>query len=178
MLKHFIVLAMCQFLLACTLNPTTSNKNIWAVSGKIGITTPSQSVAGFIEWKQHDDDFDIYVSGPLSVGSTRIEGNITSISLTRGGKTTKGINPQQLIYDELGWFFPIENLPFWLKGKVAPYSSAKQETDDDETLTQILQDSWKVDFLRYNDYYNLPERIRISQGSWTFLIVIKHWSFG
>lgn len=178
MLKHLFTLALCQCLLACSLTPTTTNNDIWGVSGKIGITTPSQTVAGFIEWKQHDNDFDIYVSGPLASGSTRIQGNIANISLTQGGKTVEGVNPQQLIYDELGWFFPIENLPFWLKGQVAPYSPARQETDEDDTLTQIQQDSWKVDFLRYNDYYNLPERIRISQGQWKFLIVIKHWSFG
>ncbi|MFY0642516.1 MAG: outer membrane lipoprotein LolB [Bermanella sp.] len=178
MLKHLFTLALCQCLLACSLTPTTDNQDSWSISGKIGITTPSQTVAGFIEWKQLDDDFDIYVSGPLSAGSTRIQGNIARISLTQGGKTVKGLNPQQLIYQELGWFFPIENLPFWLKGKVAPYSKATQETDEDDTLTQIYQDNWKVDFLRYNDFYELPERIRISQGQWKFLIVIKHWSFG
>ena len=178
MLKHLFTLVLCQCLLACSLTPTTDNQDSWSISGKIGVTTPSQSVAGFIEWKQKNDDFDIYVSGPLSAGSTRIQGNIANISLTQGGKTVSGLNPQQLIYEELGWFFPIENLPFWLKGQVAPYSKATKETDEDDTLTQIQQDNWQVDFLRYNDFYDLPERIRISQGQWKFLIVIKHWSFG
>jgi outer membrane lipoprotein LolB len=178
MLKPLFTLALCQLLLACSMAPTSPPQSNWAVSGKIGITTPTQSVAGFIQWKQQGKDFDIYVSGPFTVGSTRIQGNIANISLTQGGKTVEGINPQKLIYDELGWFFPIENLPFWLKGQAAPYSPANRETDESEQLTQIRQDKWQVDFLRYNDYYDLPERIRISQGQWKFLIVIKHWEFG
>ncbi|MAA71263.1 MAG: outer membrane lipoprotein LolB [Bermanella sp.] len=177
MLKLIFTLALCQLLLACSTVPDSPAQSNWAVSGKIGITTPTQSVAGFILWKQQGKDFDIYVSGPFSVGSTRIQGNIASISLTQGGKTVEGINPQQLIYEELGWFFPIENLPFWLKGQVAPYSPAQRDMNKNKQLSQIKQDKWKVEFLRYNDYYALPERIRISQGQWKFLVVIKHWEF-
>lgn len=168
---------MCLTLIACSFHSTKQQKEHWDLSGKIGITTPNESVAGFIQWKQNGKDFDIYVSGPLSVGSARIEGNASSISLTRGGKTVQGINPQELIYQELGWFFPIENLPFWLKGKVAPYSKAKTQADNKQ-LSQIKQDAWQVDYLRYDSYYQLPQRIRISQGQWKFLIVIKHWNLG
>lgn len=177
MFKPLAVFALCLSVIACSLTPTQPPQGHWAVSGKIGITTPNESVAGFIQWQQHGKDFDIYVSGPMAAGSTRIKGNIASISLTQGGKTVDGINPQQLIYDELGWFFPVENLPFWLQGQAAPYSPATKQFNDEE-LSQLQQDKWQVDFLRYNDYYQLPERIRISQGQWKFLIVIKHWEFG
>lgn len=177
MLKLLSTALMCLTLIACSFHSTKQQKEHWDLSGKIGITTPNESVAGFIQWKQNGKDFDIYVSGPLSVGSARIEGNASSISLTRGGKTVQGINPQELIYQELGWFFPIENLPFWLKGKVAPYSNAKTKSDNKQ-LSQIKQDAWQVDYLRYDSYYQLPQRIRISQGQWKFLIVIKHWNLG
>ena len=169
-----VLISLC--ISACSVIPTKNHQQKWDLSGKIGITTPNESLAGFIEWKQDGKDFDIYVSGPLSVGSARIEGNTSSISLTRGGKTVQGINPQELIYQELGWFFPIENLPYWLKGKVAPYSTAKTKSEN-EQLSQIKQDAWQVDYLRYDKYYDLPQRIRISQGQWKFLIVIKHWNF-
>ena len=178
MLKHLCISVLSLYLIACSTTPSVKQKDHWAISGKIGITTPTESVAGFIQWKQVGNDFDIYVSGPLSVGSTRIQGNVASISLTQKGKTIKGLNPQQLIYDELGWVFPIENLPFWLQGKVAPYSPASKKVNDDQQITQIRQNKWQVDFLRYNDYYQQPERIRISQGGWKFLIVIKHWDLG
>ena len=178
MLTRLIFVFSLLSLSACSIFDSKPAANDWSISGKIGITTPKESVAGFISWQQTGQDFDIYVSGPLSIGNTRIQGNVASISLTQKGKTIKGLNPQQLIYDELGWFFPIENLPFWLQGKIAPYSPASKKINDAQQITQIRQNEWQVDFLRYNDYYQQPERIRFSQGGWKFLIVIKHWDLG
>jgi len=147
----------------------------WTLSGKIGITTPKESMAGFIRWQQQQDNFDIYVSGPLGQGSTRIQGNPQQATLTQGGKTSESLNPQQLVYEQLGWFFPLENLPFWLQGKQAPFSPANT-SNKDGNLSEIQQDQWTVELLRYHKYYNLPERIKIRQGDWKFLIVVKNWS--
>ena len=159
----------------CTHTPTKNSQDHWGFSGKIGITTPEESVAGFIQWQQQADDFDIYVSGPLGQGSTRIQGNSNQATLTQGGKVHAGVNPQEMIYQQLGWFFPLKNLPFWLQGKKAPFSPAKTELKDGK-LAKIEQDLWSVELQRYNAYYDLPERIKIRQGKWKFLIVVKNWS--
>ncbi|MEY8204619.1 MAG: lipoprotein insertase outer membrane protein LolB [Bermanella sp.] len=151
------------------------NSDSWTLSGKIGITTPKESAAGFIRWQQQLDNFDIYVSGPLGQGSTRIQGNPQQATLTQGGKTSESLNPQQLVYQQLGWFFPLQNLPFWLQGKQAPFSTA-HTTSKDGRLSEIKQDRWTVELLRYHSYHNLPERIKIRQGDWKFLIVVKNWS--
>lgn len=177
---RFLLLFTSLFIGACSTLPSagTNNqiKNNWTLSGKIGVTTPDERVAGFIRWQQQDDNFDIYVSGPLNAGSTHIQGNLNKITLKHGGKTISGVNPQQLIYQQLGWHFPLQNLPFWLQGKTSPHSQAKT-TSENDTLTQILQDNWQVDLSRNHAYYNVPRRIKISQGDWKFLFVAKNWSF-
>ncbi len=177
-MRFLILFVLASQLLACSSLTPRSNvdQDNWTLSGKIGITTPKESVAGFIRWQQQQDSFDIYVSGPLGQGSTRIQGNQDQATLTQGGKTTKGVNPQQLIYEQLGWFFPLENLPYWLQGKQAPYSPATTTTSEDGRLSQIQQDLWTVDYPRYHGYYQLPERIKIRQGEWKFVIVVKNWS--
>jgi outer membrane lipoprotein LolB len=149
----------------------------WEVAGKIGITTPKESVAGFIQWQQTGEQFDVYVSGPLSVGSTRITGNSNNISITQGGKTSHGIDPQALIYEQLGWHFPIQNLPYWIKGLAAPNSKASVSKDSNGRVNKLSQDKWLVTYPRYNEYYEQPSKIKISKGQWKFLIVIKNWSF-
>ncbi len=176
-MRFLILFVLASQLLACSSLTPHSNldQDNWTLSGKIGITTPKESVAGFIRWQQQQDNFDIYVSGPLGQGSTRIQGNPDQATLTQGGKTTAGVNPQQLIYEQLGWFFPLANLPYWLQGKQAPYSPAAT-TSEDGRLSQIQQDQWTVDYLRYHGYYQLPERIKIRQGEWKFVIVVKNWS--
>ncbi len=77
----------------------------WTLSGKIGITTPKESMAGFIRWQQQQDNFDIYVSGPLGQGSTRIQGNPQQATLTQGGKTS----------ESLAGFSPWRTCPFGFK---------------------------------------------------------------
>lgn len=179
MTNRFIALVVMTLLLSsCSVIPK-SNKVMgnWEVSGKIGVTTPKESIAGFIQWQQTGNQFDVYVSGPLSVGSTQIKGTPNKISITQGGKTTSGINPQKLIYEQIGWHFPIQNLPYWIQGQAAPYSKASISKGDNGRLTQILQDKWQVSYPRYNEYYGQPSKIKISQGQWKFLIVIKNWSF-
>ncbi len=170
----FVLLLLAQ-LAACTHLVSNKPSDNWTLSGKIGITTPEESVAGFIRWQQLQDNFDIYVTGPLGQGSTRIQGNPSKATITQGGKISEGLDPQKLIFDQLGWFFPLENLPFWLQGKQAPFSPATTAMEDGK-LSQIKQDMWTVDYQRYHAYYNLPERIKIRQGQWKFLIVVKNWT--
>jgi len=168
-----IILLALIGLAACSFTPTQPEQN-WSFSGKIGVTTPNDALAGFIEWKQTGNVFDVFVSGPFTVGQTRITGNQANIAITQNGQTTEGINPQALIYEQLGWYFPIENLPYWLKGEASPYSQASIEG---EANTEVIhQDGWQVEYLRYDAYYELPSKIRIRQGDWKFLIVVKHWS--
>lgn len=177
-LKLFSCLLTFNLLVACTTLPNSNSKTErWGISGKIGITTPTETVAGFIEWQQNDEQFDVYVSGPLSIGSARIHGDRASISISQNGKTTSGINPQALIYEQLGWYFPLENLPYWLKGNIAPFSKAKVSKNENGRLNTFEQDQWQVTYSRYNNYYDQPSRIKITQGEWKFLIVIKNWTF-
>ncbi len=174
-MRYLVVLLVLTHMLGCTFTPTKPIQGQWSFDGKIGITTPDDSMAGFIQWKQQKDNFDIYVTGPLGQGSTRIEGTSKHATLTQGGKIHTGVNPQQLIYQQLGWFFPLKNLPYWLKGKTAPFSPAKTESKDGK-LAKIEQDLWNVEIQRYDPYYDLPARIKIRQGKWKFLIVVKNWS--
>lgn len=173
MLRILIYVGLLN-LAACSVLPEKTAQQNWAFDGKIGITTPQERAAGFLSWQQTGDEFDIYVSGPLAQGSTRIQGNLNRITLTQGGQVLSGLEPEQFIYEQLGWVFPIGNLPYWLTGKVAPHSKAISSSKDKQ-LQQIKQDKWTVDFQRYHSYYNLPERIKISQGKWSFLIVVKNW---
>ncbi len=174
-MRSLVIFLLLSQIIACTHTPTKHQEDNWSFSGKIGITTPKESVAGFIQWQQQDETFDIYVTGPMGQGSTRIQGTPDKATLTQGGKIHEGVDPQQMIYEQLGWFFPLKNLPFWLQGKEAPFSLAKTETKDGK-LTKIEQDLWNVEFQRYHAYYGLPERIKIRQGKWKFLIVVKNWS--
>ncbi len=172
----FLSLLLTQILACSHLSPQTNHPQTrWELSGKIGITTPKESLAGFIRWQQNQDNFNIYVSGPLGLGNMHIQGNQQYATLTQGGKILSGV-PSALFYEQLGWQFPIKNLPYWLQGKPAPFTQANSKLNDDGKLALLKQDNWTIEYLRYHPYYKLPSRIKIKQGKWKFLLVIKHWN--
>lgn len=157
------------------MQPSSNALDTWSITGKIGVRTPKESMAGFLTWQQNQHAFDIYVSGPLAQGATRIIGDLNTVTIEQGGQTKQGIDPQQLIWQELGWQFPLSNLKHWLTGNTAPESNA-QIIKQGNRLESFKQDGWTVNYLRFDEYYNLPERIRISQGDWRFTIIVKTWS--
>lgn len=179
-LRGTLGIAVVWALAACTpfsTKPTDSSK--WQIQGKIGVTTPSESASGFLVWEQNNDRFRIHVSGPLGQGTTEIEGTSDEITLTQDGQVIHSNDPQGLIYDQLGWHFPIKNLKYWIVGKPSPLTPASEmERDNDERLSLLKQDDWKIEYHRYDAYTGLPSRLRISQGQWRFLLVIKHWNVG
>ncbi len=60
---------------------------------------------------------------------------------------------------------------------MAPFSKAKVSKNENGRLNNFEQDQWQVTYSRYNNYYDQPSRIKITQGEWKFLIVIKNWTF-
>ena len=163
------------FLTACSSLMPKTDQQQWRIEGKIGVTTPDESLTGFLVWEQRADNYLINVSGPLGQGSTQIQGNSQQITLVQGKEKVHSTNPEQLIYKQMGWNFPINNLKYWIIGKAAPYSESTSQYDDDR-LSELLQDNWKVEYFRYDNYSGLPSRLRISQGNWKFTLIIKRWS--
>ena len=155
--------------------PPQTDNHQWRIEGKLGITTPDESLSGFLIWEQNQSTYSIHVSGPLGQGSTQIEGDEHQVTLTQGAHQVQSDDPNHLIYEQMGWRFPINNLKYWVVGEASPLSSAHSEFDG-ERLALLEQDGWEVAYFRYDAYTGLPSRLRISQGEWRFLLVIKRWS--
>lgn len=174
----WVTLLCTLYLSACSslIEIPDTQQQQWRIEGKLGITTPQESVSGFLIWEQNRNAYSIHVSGPLGQGSTQIKGDDQQVTLTQGKRQLRSDNPSLLLYEQMGWRFPISNLRYWIIGETSPLSLAESSYDDDERLSEITQDNWKVEYFRYDTYTGLPSRLRISQGDWRFLLVIKRWS--
>jgi len=176
-LKHAAAFCSVFILSACSslLKAPDTEQQKWRIEGKLGITTPEESLSGFLIWEQNQDEYNIHVSGPLGQGSTQINGDDDEVILTQGKHQIQSDDPGRLIYEQMGWHFPITNLRYWIVGEASPLSTAQSQYDG-ERLSELMQDNWKVEYFRYDSYTGLPSRLRISQGDWRFLLVIKRWS--
>lgn len=179
-LSLFILTALLS---ACGTLPQSGNTTLdagqhWRLEGKLGITTPKESVSGFVSWKQSNQQYLINVSGPLGSGAIEIEGTPEMITLRQGNREISSESPEALIYDQLGWFFPVRHLQYWVQGQASPYAPVDKQTSTGHRLEHLWQDNWEVEYFRWDEYHQLPSKIRISQGDWRFMLVIKQWNQG
>ena len=65
----------------------------WEFSGRIGVTARDEGFNATLRWAQHGDDFQATVSGPLGIGTVRLE-------LYKGNCVINGRKSDFSLYDE------------------------------------------------------------------------------
>lgn len=151
----------------------------WQLEGKIGIRQQDDGGSAYINWTQAEDSFHIRLSGPLGTGTTIISGNDTGARLESASEGTFiAESPEQLLYEHTGWYLPLHNLLYWVKGLPEPRLPAVTEFDERGYLSSLVQGPWKLDFYRYDQALNvtLPHKIKIHNQDLKVTLVIKAWN--
>lgn len=157
----------------------------WNLEGKLGIRTPNDSGSAHLNWKQRPEQFAIHLSGPLGQGSIWIRGDDTQVSLERSGEETLyATTPEQLMYNAMGWWLPVSDLHFWVKGIPAPDTPIEeQQRNDDGTLMSLTQNQWQLSYSRYQQSkgWYLPTKVIArhfpagQQDAIKLTLIIKDW---
>ncbi|MBP2279469.1 outer membrane lipoprotein LolB [Psychrobacter sp. PL15] len=140
--------------------------NNFNITGKIGVTTPSNSGAqggsAFYAWGQQNERFAIELIGALGIGKTNIEydGQTATLVSEKTGTLTAD-NPETLLQKATGWQAPISQMPYWISGRSAPSDSAPQ-TDAQGRLTSSVNGAWTASF-SYKGSDKLPSKISAVQ---------------
>lgn len=147
----------------------------WSLEGKIAVRHANKSDTAALQWQQADENFDIFISGPLGAGASRITGNPAKLTLHNGDKTsTTTDDPNHLIEKHLGWELPLENLSQWMTGR-NNHASARFNTDN--TLAEFDEHDWQVEYQRYQtvEQWLLPEKVVLKHEDMQVTIFIKEW---
>jgi outer membrane lipoprotein LolB len=141
---------------------TQKPSNQFNLEGKIGVKTPKQSGSAFYTWSQNQQDFNIQLNGILGIGKTIIEGKSGEVTLN-SAKTglISAENPEELLEKATGWVAPITHIVDWVQGYPAT-ENAQVAHDSAQRITQIIEDSWTVDF-SYNHQATLPNKLILKQ---------------
>jgi outer membrane lipoprotein LolB len=134
-----------------------------------------QSDSAAVQWQQDGNHFDIFLSGPLGAGATRLTG--TPDKLVIQGATeqhTTAADPQQIIEQQLGWTLPLDQLPRWILGCS---DNGHAQFNADNTLAGFTRDGWQVSYAHYQPVgpWLLPGKIVLKHEDMQVTIVIKHW---
>ena len=158
----------------------------WRVKGKIGYHSENNKGSAWFDWTQHGEEFTIYLSGPLGVGTATISGNTESVTLSRPGETDiRARSSGELTQKLFGSHLPLEQLRYWAKGIPAPSDGTihgevhgiVEAFNKQGTASKIKQDRWDVNLRNYrpNESYQLPGKLIATRQALTVTLILKNW---
>lgn len=190
MIKHLTALLLAITLTGCASwlpqggrdeqQRNLSQQLHWQVHGKLSVTTPDDSVTGYLDWQQNDQAFDLFIAGPFGQGASHLQGDEHRASLLLPGwdKPQYAKSAEQLMQRHVGWKFPVTDIRYWVKGQPSPASASKAEFDDNGLLKTLSQHGWSVTYSRYSPQGSawVPGLIKVSGYDFRFVFVIKKWT--
>jgi outer membrane lipoprotein LolB len=152
----------------------------WAFAGRIGASAGDEGFNGKLRWRQHEDDFSATVSGPLGVGTVRIEGNGDHVTLTdKQGETTELTDAELDLRLRYGWTIPVKSLRYWALGIPDPSVPTVTRFGDNGLLDEMQQGEWLVTITEYRDGGGqpMPRRLTAVNADAKVRLVIDKWTF-
>lgn len=152
----------------------------WEFSGRIGVVAGDDGFTGSLRWAQDGDAFEATVSGPLGIGTVRLEGNERRIKLTdKDGNHAVLDDPETDLYLRYGWTIPVRSLRYWALGIPDPAMPAETGFDTDGQLTDLEQAGWQVRITRYGEGGGqmMPTRLSARGEQTKVKLSIHKWLF-
>lgn len=161
---------------------TVNAINHYVAEGRLGYISKKERFSSSFQWQylgvQH---YRLYFSSLLSRSTLTIEktANNTVIFDNKGNYyADKDIH--QLLQDIIGFDFPVEQFPNWLKG--LPGNTQNYVVNQQGLLShfdyQWQNEIWQAKYINYNQQSpKLPQNLFISSPDKTLKIQIKKWTF-
>ena len=152
----------------------------WEFRGRIGVSAGEEGFNGKLSWWQHDDVFLARVSGPLGVGTVKIQGDERQVAVTdEDGEVTEMRDAETELYRRYGWTIPVTSLRYWALGIPDPSSPARTSFDDHGQLTRLEQRNWIVEIDEYREGGGqpMPRRMSATHRDTRVRLVIDDWTF-
>ncbi len=151
----------------------------WRLTGRIAIQTADEGWHATLDWRQFGDHYDIRIIAPLGQGTVMLSGDSERVVLRTANEILDARDPDQLLYETLGWRVPVAALRHWVLGLPAPGEDARPELDAVGRLAELRQRGWRIRFQDYEQRagYTLPGRVfargvegqvRLAIGEWRF----------
>jgi len=152
----------------------------WEFSGRIAVKTDTDGFNGKLRWTQDSDAFSATVSGPLSIGKVRIEGDKHAVVMTdKDGERTALDDVELELRYRYGWTIPVESLRYWALGIPDPSAPAQTRLNAAGQLESLTQRDWAVSISRYaiGGGQPMPKLLTAQNADTRVRLVIDHWIF-
>jgi outer membrane lipoprotein LolB len=152
----------------------------WETSGKISITTPTDSVSASFVWNQATKrQYSIQLFGPLGSGNAVLTGTaLGEVNLkTADGKVFSARSPENVLRKALNILMPVTPLYYWFRGIPSPNIPKVIKLDQFNHVLALQQAGWTVRYLRYTGVKNmdLPSKILLLRKDMRIKLIIQNW---
>lgn len=155
-----------------------NNLKNWNLQSAIGIKNLNQCTAVHVHWQQFEPNYTLDITSQFNIGGVKIVGDSTGVTLWRSATNKiRAQTPEELMYHELGWSLPIDNLRYWILGLPAPKLAYTSQFDVNNHLIYLQQQGWKISYSNFISInkIDLPTSILISNSRIQVKMVIKKW---
>ena len=157
-----------------------NSMNDWRLNGRLAITRGAEAWHLKVNWRQKQDGYEIFLSGPFGTGQVKLVGNHDGVVLRDTERHAYyAREPETLLYEHTGVFMPVTGLRYWILGLPDPGKNHTSQTRLDAygRLAELQQRSWTVQFPDYVavKHYQLPERLLIQGEDIEVRLVVDDW---
>jgi outer membrane lipoprotein LolB len=150
----------------------------WNITGMLAIRNPKDNISASLHWQQTGKNYTLNLFGPMGTNAYKLTGNAHQISLQNPrGQMFYASTPEQLLAQQTGWNLPVSHLYYWIRGLPVPGMPAQKRMDVYHHITQLEQDGWQVQYLRYTarNHIDLPTKIFIRAKDLSVKLIISDW---
>ncbi len=157
---------------------TLSGIENWDLKALIAIRNNADANSASLTWQQKKQNYSLSLFGPLGTNSFVLTGAPGKVTLQNPqGQTFSAATPELLLAQQTGWQLPVSYLQYWIRGLPVPNVPAEKHFDTYNHLSELTQQGWKVQFLRYTStgHVDLPSKIFINSPTLSVKIIISQW---
>lgn len=152
----------------------------WRLSGALSIRANKKvDLANYTWVQQGPSHYDIRLSSALNLYNIQILGQYKKVTLLKNGQFFAAAQgPEVLMKKTTGWYLPVSNLYYWVRGVAAPNASiAKVKYDRYGHLKTLVQAGWDINYASYKTVgqVDLPEVMTLRHDQMLVKIVMRQW---
>lgn len=154
----------------------------WSMGGRSALRFKADAWTFGLNWVQRNrQQYSLQIKHPITGTVIGIlDQSPGRATLKSRGKVSTGPDAERLLQQQLGVKMPVNGMPYWIRGVMAPQYPVGKVTFGARGLPkQIIQAGWVMDYANYNGagINALPTRINISrtQEQVNVRILAKQW---
>lgn len=159
------------------IRPTQIENIPFVIAGRIAVKHKGERTSATVRWIHSAQEDEVLLFAPLGKTVARIHKSVDGVTLDTSNKHYAAPDVESLTQQVLGWSLPLAGLRYWVFAMPAPGSSFEMQSNTNGQVSQLLQDQWIINYLRYTTPApdSLPLRISLQRGELSMQLLIDEW---